>query len=111
MKDDEVFDKLKLSLRLDSDEDDNLLRLYIDTAKGFIYGAIGRDEDYKSFFEIEEVKAMLTTAVIAQATGYYNARTSITSIPMSPVNLAVNSIIGQIRYRYDSFMEEQANEN
>lgn len=111
MDETEELDQLKLSLRLDSNEDDELLRLYIDTAKGFIYGAIGRDEEYKDFFEIEEVRKMLTTAVIAQATGYYNARTSITNIPMSPVNLAVNSIIGQIRYRYDLYMEEHANED
>lgn len=107
----ENMDTLKLSLRLDNDEDDELLKLYLSTAKSFVYGAVGRDEEYKNFFEIEEVKTMLNTAIIAQSTGYYNARTSISSIPMSPVNLAVNSIIGQIRYRYDLYMEEHSDED
>ncbi|WP_446002474.1 head-tail connector protein [Weissella viridescens] len=99
----ELLKKLKLSLRLDMDEDDDLLQLYLDTATAYIQGAVG-DETSK-FWQLESVKALFRTALIAQATGYYTARTSLSNIPMSPVNMSVNSIVGQLRGRYATYLE------
>lgn len=98
----ETLDRLKLSLRLDTDEDDELLKLYLESAKGYIKGAIGIDED---FYTQNQVVTMLDTAIIAQATGYYTARTSLTNIPMNPVNMTVNSIINQLRGKYALYLE------
>ncbi|MBX4172561.1 head-tail connector protein [Weissella viridescens] len=99
-----TLEQLKLSLRLDMDEDDVLLNLYLDTADAYIKGAV--DEE-AGFWKLEAVQKLYKTALIAQATGYYTARTSLSNIPMSPVNMSVNSIIGQLRGRYATYVEQQ----
>lgn len=106
----ELLEQLKLSLRLDMEEDDELLNLYIDAASSYIKGAVG---DSESFWEDDSIKPMFKTALIAQASGYYAARTSLTNIPMYPINMAVNSIVGQMRGRYEVYLElkDVADEN
>lgn len=97
-----TLEQLKLSLRLDMDEDDVLLNLYLDTADAYIKGAVGEET---GFWKLESVQKLYKTVLIAQATGYYTARTSLSNIPMSPVNMSVNSIIGQLRGRYATYLE------
>ena len=103
--DEKLLKQLKLSLRLEIDEadDDELLRIYLDTAKGYIKGAVGFND---SFYERKEITSLYQTAVIALASGYYLYRSSLVPMAVHPINLSVSSIIAQLRGRYDVLYEK-----
>ncbi|CAH1857511.1 head-tail connector protein [Convivina intestini] len=102
--------QLKTSLRIDSDEDDALLNGYSMAAEQYVKNAVGTD--FPSFWDKEEVKPLLETAIIALASGYYSFRTSLSLVQSYPVDLATDSIISQLRGEYERFsLEEVKNGN
>lgn len=94
------LETLKSSLRIDGDDDDNLLKGYLSAATSYIKQAIGDDNSVLGFYEMEGVKDLFETAIYALAGSYWTYRTSITAIAVNPVNLVVDSIIGQLRGLY-----------
>ncbi|KZD98439.1 head-tail connector protein [Lactiplantibacillus plantarum] len=94
------LETLKSSLRIDSDDDDDLLKGYLSAAISYIKQAIGDDNSVLGFYEMEGVKDLFETAVYALAGSYWTYRTSITAIAVNPVDLVVDSIIGQLRGLY-----------
>ncbi|KWU38086.1 hypothetical protein AV935_03690 [Levilactobacillus brevis] len=98
-----TLDDLKLSLRLDGDADDELLKGYLNTAESYIKQAIGTELD--SFYEDASVVDLFNTAVMALASAYYNYRSSLVPTTAISINLPVDSIIGQLRGLYELKME------
>lgn len=94
------LETLKSSLRIDGDDDDELLKGYLSAATSYIKQAIGDDNSVLGFYEMKGVKDLFETAIYALAGSYWTYRTSITAIAVNPVNLVVDSIIGQLRGLY-----------
>ncbi|MDH5110622.1 head-tail connector protein [Lactiplantibacillus plantarum] len=92
--------KLKSSLRIDGNDDDELLKGYLSAATSYIKQAIGDEVSVPGFYEMEDVNDLFETAVYALAGSYWYYRTSITSNTVNPVDLVVDSIIGQLRGLY-----------
>lgn len=103
-----TLDDLKLSLRLDGDADDELLKGYLNTAESYIKQAIGTELD--SFYEDASVVDLFNTAVMALASAYYNYRSSLVPTTAISINLPVDSIIGQLRGLYELKMEAITND-
>ncbi|KZU40983.1 head-tail connector protein [Lactiplantibacillus plantarum] len=91
---------LKSSLRIDGNDDDKLLKGYLSAATSYIKQAIGDENGVPGFYEMEDVNDLFETAVYALAGSYWTYRTSITAIAVNPVDLVVDSIIGQLRGLY-----------
>ena len=100
------LETLKSSLRIDGDDDDELLKGYLSAANSYIEQAIGDDNSVLGFYEVEGVKDLFETAVYALAGSYWYYRTSITSNAVNPVDLVVDSIIGQLRGLYSQKQDE-----
>lgn len=96
------LEEFKNLMRVDGNDDDTLMQMYLDTAKGYIYGAIGAED---GFYSLETVDKIFTTAVYALAGSYYTYRISISDTTIAPVDATMNSIIGQLRGRYDLWKE------
>ena len=94
------LETLKSSLRIDGDDDDKLLKGYLSAATSYIKQAIGDENSVPGFYEMEDVNDLFETAVYALAGSYWYYRTSITSNTVNPVDLVVDSIIGQLRGLY-----------
>lgn len=91
-------DDVKNVLYLDGNADDDLIKSYIETASQFIKSAIGDNED---FYSKPSVKPLFDGAVKALAATYYQYRLALSDIQTFPINMTVNSIIGQLRGRYE----------
>ncbi|MCT3213390.1 phage gp6-like head-tail connector protein [Lactiplantibacillus plantarum] len=100
------LETLKSSLRIDGDDDDDLLKGYLSAATSYIKQAIGDDNSVLGFYEMEGVKDLFETAVCALAGSYWYYRTSITSNAVNSVDLVVDSIIGQLRGLYSQKQDE-----
>ena len=99
----------KTAYRIDGNDDDHLIKLYLDAANSFVKNAVGSDD---TFFDQPSVKAAFETAVLAYAGTLYQYRASVSDVQPYEVNSTCNSIIGQLRGKYASFEEEQdAQEN
>ncbi|AYF24007.1 head-tail connector protein [Lactiplantibacillus plantarum] len=94
------LETLKSSLRIDGDDDDELLKGYLSAATNYIKQSIGDENDVSGFYEMDGVSDLFETAVYALAGSYWTYRTSITAIAVNPVDLVVDSIIGQLRGLY-----------
>lgn len=94
-----------LALNLDETDDTNLIDAYIKTAELFVKNAVG---DASSFFEQENVKPLYDTAVLALASTYYTYRVALADTMTYPIDLTLNSVIGQLRGLYAVY-EEDAN--
>ncbi|KJU75132.1 DNA packaging protein [Pediococcus damnosus LMG 28219] len=97
---------LKSSLRIDGNDDDKLLESYLYAATSYIKQAIGDENGVTGFYEMEGVNNLFETAVYALAGSYWYYRTSITSNTANPVDLVVDSIIGQLRGLYSQKQDE-----
>ncbi|AHA05114.1 head-tail connector protein [Pediococcus pentosaceus] len=104
------LETLKSSLRIDGDDDDDLLEGYLTAATSYIKQAIGDDNIVPGFYEMEGVSNLFETAVYALAGSYWYYRTSITSNTVNPVDLVVDSIIGQLRGLYNQ-KQDEVNDN
>ena len=101
---------LKSSLRIDGNDDDELLTGYLSAATSYIKLASGDENGVTGFYEMECVNDLFETAVYALAGSYWYYRTSITSNTVNPVDLVVDSIIGQLRGLY-SQKQDEVNDN
>lgn len=99
---DSLLNDLKLSLRLDPDEeDDTILNRNLTAAESYIKGAIGNDDGLmKGFYELDSVKNSYEIAVIALASSYYTFRSSGMTGRVNTVDMTGNSIIAQLRGKY-----------
>lgn len=104
------LETLKSSLRIDGDDDDKLLEGYLTAATSYIKQAIGDDNSVPGFYEMEGVSDLFETAVYALAGSYWYYRTSITSSAVNPVDLVLDSIIGQLRGLYIQ-KQDEVNDN
>ncbi|WP_273710958.1 head-tail connector protein [Leuconostoc mesenteroides] len=100
-----TLDNLKVSLRVDSAVDDDLLNGYILAATNYIKNAIGTDDD--KFYADDNISPLVDVATIALASGYYTFRTSLSLVQAFPVDLATNSIIAQLRGNYADYLAEK----
>jgi len=99
-------DKIMLALNLDESDDTALIPAYITTAETYIKNAVGNAD---GFFEQENVKDLYDTAALALASSYYTYRVALADAMTYPVDLTLNSIIGQLRGLYAVYEEVDAN--
>ena len=99
------LDNLKISLRIDSTADDDLLKGYILAATNYIKNAIGTDDD--KFYADNNISSLVDVATIALASGYYTFRTSLSLVQAFPIDLATNSIIAQLRGSYADYLSDK----
>ena len=92
------------TLNLDETDDTALIPAYIESAQQYIINAVGGD---KKFYDLESVKSLYDTAVIALTSSYFTYRVALTDTVTYPINLTLNSIIGQLRGLYATYSEER----
>ena len=102
-----MIQKVKTLLYLDGNDDDQLLSSYVLAADSFIHNAIG--DDINDFYADNRVKSLVEVAVISLAATYYQNRLALSDTQTYPIDLTVNSIIGQLRGIRSSY-EEKINE-
>ena len=95
-------EQVMLALNLDESDDVALIQAYITTAENYVKNAVG---DASSFFEQENVKPLYDTAVLALASSYYTYRVALTDTMTYPIDLTLNSVIGQLRGLYAVYCE------
>lgn len=103
------LETLKSSLRIDGNDDDVLLNSYLSAAQNYVENAI--DEDLsQDFFGLDRVSDLYTTAVYALASAYYNNRSALSATTIVPVDLTLQSIIGQLRGLYDAYQADNGDD-
>lgn len=102
---DPLVPRVRDMLYLDDDSDDMLLNSYIKAAQSFVHNAIG--DDVNGFYDDTTVSSLVEVAVMSLAGTYYQNRLAISSTSTYPVDLTVNSIIGQLRGLRDTFAERE----
>lgn len=100
----QTVDRVKDVLYLDGNEDDVLLSSYVLAANSFVHNAIG--QDVNGFYSEPSVSALVSTAVISLAATYFQNRLSLSDTQTFPIDLTVNSIIGQLRGIRNTFEEK-----
>ena len=100
----QAVDRVKDVLYLDGNEDDVLLSSYVLAANSFVHNAIG--QDVNGFYSEPSVSALVSTAVISLAATYFQNRLSLSDTQTFPIDLTVNSIIGQLRGMRNTFEEK-----
>ena len=101
MDEDKLLETLKLSLRVDGDVDDEILKRNILAAKAYVIGAIGPDDGImEGFYQLTDIKDQFEMVVIAIASSYYTYRSAVVGNSISEVDLVSYSIIGQLRGKY-----------
>ena len=89
-----LLDDLKLSLRIDGDDDDRLLNSYINAAEVYIKTAVGGDDE---FWQQEDVIAIQKIAILALAGAYYDYRLDLQDVMPYPIKLFLNAINSKLR--------------
>ena len=92
------------TLNLDETDDTALIPAYIESAQRYIINAVGSDN---KFYDLESVESLFDTAVIALTSTYFTYRVALTDTVTYPINLTLNSIIGQLRGLYATYSEER----
>lgn len=105
---DPLVPRVRDMLYLDDDSDDQLLDSYIKAAQSFVHNAVG--EDVNGFYDDSRVKSLVTLAVMSLAGTYYQNRLALSGVQMYPVDLTMNSIIGQLRGLRNTFAEDAEKE-
>ena len=100
----QTVDRVKDVLYLDGNEDDVLLSSYVLAANSFVHNAIG--QDINGFYSEPSVSVLVSTAVISLAATYFQNRLSLSDTQTFPIDLTVNSIIGQLRGMRNTFEEK-----
>ncbi|MCE2069291.1 head-tail connector protein [Streptococcus thermophilus] len=95
------------TLNLDETDDTALIPAYIDSAQQYIINAVGSDP---KFYELENVKYLFDTAVIALTSTYFTYRVALNETLTYPINLTLNSIIGQLRGLYATYSDLEVND-
>lgn len=96
---------VKNILYLDGDDDDELLNSYVIAADSFVHNAIGSDAN--GFYTDSHVKSLVDLAVKSLAATYFQNRLALSDTQTFPVDLTVNSIIGQLRGIRNKFEEKE----
>lgn len=91
----DFLSKVKLSLRLDIDDDDDLLKAFIITARKDIAGQVGEQID--DFYDDNEV---FDTAVILEASHFYAHRESVSNLRTYEVPMALSYLINSLKDEY-----------
>ncbi|EHJ57123.1 hypothetical protein HMPREF9318_00092 [Streptococcus urinalis FB127-CNA-2] len=99
-------DDVILTLNLDESDDIELIPNYIKSAEIFIKNAVGGDD---KFYSKENVTYLYDTAVLSLASTYYTYRIALSDTTTYPIDLTVNSIIGQLRGLYSIYSEGEIN--
>lgn len=97
------------ALNLDESDNETLLSIYLDSAINFIKNAIGQEIGDVAFYTKDEVAKLFDTAVIALTGTYYTYRIAVTDTQSYPMDYTLNSIVGQLRGKYASYVEEVEN--
>lgn len=100
----QTVDRVKDVLYLDGNEDDVLLSSYVLAANSFVHNAIG--EDVNGFYEDTNVNSLVMMATVSLAATYFQNRLSLSDTQTFPIDLTVNSIIGQLRGMRNTFEEK-----
>lgn len=95
---------VKNILYLDGNDDDELLNSYVIAANSFVHNAVG--EDTNGFYNDSQVKALVDLAVKSLAATYFQNRLALSDTQTFPIDLTVNSIIGQLRGMRNTFEEK-----
>lgn len=103
----QTVDRVKDVLYLDGNEDDVLLSSYVRVAFSFVHNAIG--EDVNGFYEDTNVDSLVMMAIVSLAATYFQNRLSLSDTQTFPIDLTVNSIIGQLRGMRNTFEEKGDN--
>lgn len=103
----QTVDRVKDVLYLDGNEDDTLLSSYVRVAFSFVHNAIG--EDVNGFYEDTNVDSLVMMATVSLAATYFQNRLSLSDTQTFPIDLTVNSIIGQLRGMRNTFEEKGDN--
>ena len=90
------------TLNLDETDDTALIPAYIESAQQYIINAVGSDQ---KFYDLDSVESLFDTAVIALTSSYFTYRVALTDTVTYPINLTLNSIIGQLRGLYATYSE------
>ncbi|MCD7135986.1 head-tail connector protein [Limosilactobacillus balticus] len=101
---DSLVSRVKGMLYLDGNEDDQLIATYVKAAHAFIRNAIG--EVNPAFYTDQRVSSLVEVAEISLAGTYYQNRLALSDTQTYPIDLTVNSIIGQLRGLRNSYDEE-----
>lgn len=97
---------VKNILYLDGNDDDELLNSYVIAADSFVHNAVGND--IQGFYDSSKVKSLVKLATESLAATYFQNRLALSDTQTFPVDLTVNSIIGQLRGIRNTF-EERGN--
>lgn len=89
---------LKAVLYLDGDDDNELLAAYLNASQQFVKNAVAYGDN--NFFERDDVIDLYETAVKARAATLYQYRIELSDTQTYPIDLTLNSIIGQLRGMY-----------
>lgn len=103
----QTVDRVKDVLYLDGNEDDVLLSSYVLAANSFVHNAIG--QDVNGFYEDTNVNSLVMMATVSLAATYFQNRLSLSDTQTFPIDLTVNSIIGQLRGMRNTFEEKGDN--
>ena len=103
----QTVDRVKDVLYLDGNKDDVLLSSYVLAANSFVHNAIG--EDVNGFYEDTNVNSLVMMATVSLAATYFQNRLSLSDTQTFPIDLTVNSIIGQLRGMRNTFEEKGDN--
>lgn len=108
---DSLLKDLKLSLRLDDDQEDStILNRNLTAAEAYVKGAVGNDDDLMTgFYDLDKVKTLYEIVVISIASAYYTYRSANMTGRANTVDLTSNAIIGQLRAKYE--LEKQERES
>lgn len=99
-----TVDQVKNLLYLDGNDDDTLITAYINAAKNFVINAVGDDE---GFWKDPRVTYLQDMATMSLAATYYQNRLALSDTQTFPIDLTVNSIIGQLRGLYAEIVEDK----
>lgn len=103
----QTVERVKNVLYLDGNDDDPLLSSYVCAAYAFVHNAVG--DDINGFYSDTNVSSLVEMATVSLAATYFQNRLSLSDTQTFPIDLTVNSIIGQLRGIRNTFEEKSDN--
>ncbi|MEE6719250.1 head-tail connector protein [Limosilactobacillus reuteri] len=100
----QTVERVKNVLYLDGNDDDPLLSSYVRAAYAFVHNAVG--DDVNGFYSDTNVSSLVEMATVSLAATYYQNRLALSDTQTFPIDLTVDSIIGQLRGTRNSFEEK-----
>lgn len=103
----QTVERVKNVLYLDGNDDDPLLSSYVRAAYAFVHNAVG--DDINGFYSDTNISSLVEMATVSLAATYFQNRLSLSDTQTFPIDLTVNSIIGQLRGIRNTFEEKSDN--